>query len=353
MTNVRLEYAGAKLDVPDVDEASSAFVDAFSLLDVDAAFEVQHVAPLRLLGLGGDEKLTSAQLYDVMLRHWVASLPQDVPVRVRQAKERLARRISAEVMLASARIRERHMQGHENVSESQDGGQSLPILSSQPVESSQLGTLHHFSSQALPTPPLSLRQSSSQLSSFHSEPTVPTVAIRQKVSNPLERLSKHLRFRDDTVNEVPIKPNVSQLLAQWQLRSDPHAYNWEATEHVVYDNNLDEASQEQREKERRQKARRERKQQRENELIRLQSSSQTFTFAKPVPLPRSSPGPMIDAMANSSQVPVQTYSQVPLPGTTSGGFGGTDALAAQSQVEPGRFGGRPDKKKKKKRMGGF
>jgi RNA polymerase I-specific transcription initiation factor RRN6 len=55
-------------------------------------------------------------------------------------------------------------------------------------------------------------------------------------------------------------------------------------------------------------------------------------------------------MSSSSQVPSQSYTQVPLPGSgpsSQGPFG------AQSQVEPGRFGGRPEKKKKKKRVGGF
>lgn len=339
--------------MPDVDEASNALAEVFSSTDLDASLEIRHVASLRLLDLSGDEQSSLAHLYDVLLRHWVAPLPQDVPVRIRQAKERLARRISAELMLASARVRERHIKGPETVPDVQEGSQSLPILSSQPIESSQVGTFTQFSSQALTTPPLLVLQASSQPTSSQLVSRLPISVSPNAVTNPLERLGKHLRFRDDSVEEVPIKPNVNQLLAHWQLGSDPHAYNWEATEHVVYDDNLDEASQEQKEKERRRKARRERKQQRENELMRSQPSSQTFTISKPVPVPRSSPGPIFDPMASSSQVPVRTYSQVPLPGTFSGESGVADAFVAQSQVEPGRFGGRPDKKKKKKRVGGF
>ena len=73
--------------------------------------------------------------------------------------------------------------------------------------------------------------------------------------------------------------------------------------------------------------------------------------SQPVVFPRSSPGPVF---GSSSQVPAQSYNQVPVPGTGFRGPGGLDILAPMSQVEPGRFGGRPEKKKKKKgRVSGF
>jgi RNA polymerase I-specific transcription initiation factor RRN6 len=156
-----------------------------------------------------------------------------------------------------------------------------------------------------------------------------------------------------------IPPNVSKLLSHWQPGIDPSTYDWEATERVLQTETPDETSQELREKERKKKERREKRQRREDELLRAksQTSSQSI-FAQPA-FPRSSPGPMFGGMASSSQAPIPMSSQQPSQsqsqGGVSGGFGGVYSVVPQSQVEPGRFGGRPDKKKKKgkSRVSGF
>jgi RNA polymerase I-specific transcription initiation factor RRN6 len=191
--------------------------------------------------------------------------------------------------------------------------------------------------------------------------------------DPLARLGKYLKLRDDggPPPQTNFPPSVTQLLSHWQSGVDPSTYDWEAIERADRVENLDETTQQRIEKARKKKERRERRQQRENELaqskpssqpfakpqlpsqpfVHLQPSSQLATFLKPATFPQSSPGPML---GSSIQRP---YTQIPLPGTAFGSqseeFPST--LAAQSQVEPGRFGGRPDKKKKKKknRVSGF
>jgi RNA polymerase I-specific transcription initiation factor RRN6 len=162
-------------------------------------------------------------------------------------------------------------------------------------------------------------------------------------------LSKRLHNQNPSRDPVFIPSTVTQHLAHWTLGSHPGTYDWLATENALEpEEELDEESQQQREKERKKRERRERRQQRENELMKAKAESQLTMF------PRSSPGPSFGNMASSSQVPSQTHGSIPLSQGAFGGLGGRNMIVPQSQVESGKFGGRPDKKKKKKgRIVGF
>lgn len=140
---------------------------------------------------------------------------------------------------------------------------------------------------------------------------------------------------------MAIRANASQVLKHWEVGNHPLRYDWAATERALQPEDMDEESQKQREKERKRKERREKRQQREDELARAKAASQAAVFS------RSSPGPMFGGMGSSSQIVPQSHSQSQVP-TLNRGF------VPQSQVEPGKFGGRLDKKKKKKtRVSGF
>src|SRR4051794_31591664 len=96
----RLEIADMHLDVTDIDEASSA-LQKLHLADQDHnSALVQHIAPLSVLELDEGLQFSMNNLYDDILNHWVKPLPSHTSNRVRQRKERLARRIAAEVMMA-------------------------------------------------------------------------------------------------------------------------------------------------------------------------------------------------------------------------------------------------------------
>jgi RNA polymerase I-specific transcription initiation factor RRN6 len=333
--------------VSDIDEASALLNSLVNDHAAEDLVTVGQIASASALHLGGDEQPTISGVYDSILQNWVASLPKDVPVRVRQHKERLARRVAAEVMLASTRVTQRDSQLRTATGQpslSHDSGIAMPILSSQLLAS-------QMSSQPLPAPLPSQSQSQSQ---SHSQP-LPS-APPSALADPLARLRKHLKFRDDeaTGPQPALAPSVTQLLSHWQPGANPSTYNWDTIERADCADNLDEASQRQLEKARKKKERLERKQQRENELAKSQPSSQPFSvplpssqpfpFTMPTAFPKSSPGPML----GSSQMP---FTQVPLPGTGTQSQG---LPGAQSQVVPGRFGGRVERKKKKKnRVSGF
>lgn len=315
--------------------------------------KIDFIASAKAFHMAGFDELTIANLYDTLLDNWIAPLADDIPIHVRQQKERLARRIATEVLLASTRIwqSETHAPPPQfHLGLNQDSKISLPVLPSRPAfgdpQSSELPSsqpLPLLSSSSLPT-------SSQPMSSSLASPLPPTV-----VSGPLGRLAQHFRFKDDDVEPSNIPNNVNELLSHWQLGSDPRTYEWELTERTFRTEALEDASQEEIEKARRRKERREKRQRRENELIRSQNSSQPLVLLQSqLPQPaRSSPGPAISGIGGSSQVSSQVYPHVPPPGPGLSVPSGLDQFTAQSQVEPGRFGGRPEKKKKKKRLGGF
>lgn len=328
------------IDVSDVDEGSAKVDQLFADNDPHSTYTLCSIAAARILHLPPTEQSSITDLYDTVLQHWVASLPIEVSVPVRQAKERLARRIAAEITLASAFLKLK-----EDQESSVGMGQplSLPILPSKPAV---------LLPPSLPTPP--------QSSVPPSSPLLPDF-VQPSSNDPLSRLRKHLTIADDDApmprNVLP--PSVSELLSHWQPGTDPTLYDWEATERTMRPDTLDEESQELRERERKRKERRDKRQRREDELMRTKTptSSQPM-FSQPA-VPRSSPGPVLGGMVPSSQIPVPTSSQI--TGQVSGQlggfgrFGGANSMMPQSQVEPGRFGGRPDKKKKKgkSRVSGF
>ena len=342
-----MEYAIVKLDVPDVDDASSSLQRLF-VENEENILCLRRIASAQTLSLTEDGEPTISDLYDTLLQTWVAPLPSQVPVRVRQHKERLARRIAAEVMFSSVCIREHETDEQiagSQLGPSQHSGIALPILPSRPRDGDPHFESHHPSSQPLPThPPSSMPPSSLPPSSLPASSPPVSPAMQPAPSDPLVRLGKHLRNKQSFPTPVKVGANASQVLGHWQINGDPSRYDWLATERALRPEEMDEESQQQREKERKRKERRQKRQQREDELSRAKAASQSVMF------PRSSPGPMLGGIGSSSQIPIQSQSQsqsqVPI---SSGGF-----VIPQSQVQPGKFGGRLDKKKKKKgRVSGF
>lgn len=333
------------IDLSDVDEASTKVGQLFEDSNSQNAYLLESIAPLSVLRLPEIEQPSIANLYDTILQEWIAPLPAEVSIAVRQVKERLSRRVAAEVILSSARLRAKN---EESTSGFSGDAVSLPILPSKPAE---------VLPSTLPTPPQSSVPPSSPL--FPATGTLPA-------ADPLSRLRRYLSINNDTpTTPKTLPPSVSELLSHWHPGSDPGKYDWEATERALRPETLDAEDQETRERARKRREKREKRQKREDELIRAksQTSSQAM-FTQPM-VPRSSPGPSFGGMAASSQAPFPTSSQGPSHVYSQrvnsgafggfGGFAGANSMLPQSQVEPGRFGGRPDKKKKKgkNRVSGF
>lgn len=350
-----MDDINSAIGVADIDEASTSIDELFASRDLQYFHLLQRIAPQHILHLSGDRELSVTALYDTLLQDWIAPLPTDVPIRVRQAKERLARRVAAEVTLASTRLV--HKKDEPLLQPSLDQGNSttLPILPSKPGDGSHVGSDASTVPLIVPTPPQSSVLPSSQ------PPSSPSLLehLQPHLRDPLFRLRKHLVIDDKPMTPAVISPSVNELLSHWKPGVDPSTYDWETIEQVLQPDVSDEVSQELREKERKKKERRDRRQRRENEIIRAKSQTSSQPLHIQPGLPRSSPGPTFGGMAASSQVQFpgsdQMSSQPQSQRIGSGGFVGMHNMVPQSQVEPGRFGGRPDKKKKKgkSRVSGF
>ncbi|KAL6710212.1 hypothetical protein ACN47E_009158 [Coniothyrium glycines] len=339
------DIVGSSIHLSDVDAASIELQRFCSLNNHENIVQIRQLASTAFLDLVEDEVPTISNIYDTILQTWIASLPSFVPARVRQHKERLARRIAAELLLAIYHLERNNTQAPMIGSQHDPIQIAIPVLPSKPGGRTHDDLDQRQQPHPLPTPPYSSMPSSSM------PPSSPPIWTLQSpaTESPADRMRRRLPNRDAAVPSIAITPNVHQLLAHWQVGTDPHTYDWDMTERALQPQELDDYSQQQREKERKRKERREKRQRREDELLASQIISQ-----QPLVFPRSSPGPMLGGMGSSSQAQGHTSSQLPL---AEGGFtqpGGFNSIVPQSQVEPGRFGGRPDKKKKKKtRISGF
>ncbi|KAF2451599.1 hypothetical protein P171DRAFT_426100 [Karstenula rhodostoma CBS 690.94] len=312
------EYAEAIVTVEDIEDASTKLQELFSINEYASSLEPQKIASDLVLGFGGQGTQASSlsTVYDLVLQSWLASLPGTIPARIRQSKERSARRLAAGLLLASTRIRHSNDQGNPPVTNS-DSNQNVALDHSSPPQSSSQADWRLHSSQ--PSDPIG-----------HNTPRTSNAAL----SNPLARLSKHLHMTNVTLPEVP--PSINQVLSHWRLQADPFTYDWEATERAfAEDLELEqEGMPKKRERARRKKERQAKRQRRENELYT--GRIETGKVESQPQLLRSSPGPAAPAIS-SQPAPSQNQTSI-----------------VQSQVEPGKHGGRPMKKKKvKSRMSGF
>jgi RNA polymerase I-specific transcription initiation factor RRN6 len=128
LTEDRAEFAGMSLEVSNVDEASSSLHELFDTEDQGGPFCIRRIASVRLLHLGEDEDATISGLYDSILQTWIAPLPYRTPLRVRRLKERLARRIAAEVIMAGTRCRQQEPALTPELGFDQINSLSVPIL---------------------------------------------------------------------------------------------------------------------------------------------------------------------------------------------------------------------------------
>jgi RNA polymerase I-specific transcription initiation factor RRN6 len=331
-----LEFSGTRLTVSDVDEASAKLPELLSYGDSQLVQRLQTIASGHVVGLASSavtEAPTIASLYDSVLENWIAPLPTNVPVSVRQNKERLARQIAADLILASTRIlRPDYTQQQFDTQPGHSQGSEVAISHS----ASQLPLSDPLFSQ-----PSSLLPNLTQTHTESPSSAVPSV-------DPLSRLRRHLCIEKPAAKPLPT--GISHILSHWQLGTDPSTYSWDASEEALQeeDEDSDDAKQEmKRQSDKRKQERREKRQKRENDLFMAK------TFSQPA-IPRSSPGPFFSmgvGGAMSSQMPGLSQSQ-----SQSQAVGGMGGLGVQSQVEPGKHGGRPvlkKKKKGKKRVGGF
>ena len=308
---------GTSVNVSDVDETSTKLQELHFSESPSRANGAQWLASPSVLGLTDGEESSISNLYDNILQHWVAPLPAHIPTRVRQHKERLTRRLAAEIILASSCLKARDPEGQDTdkqVISTRDDNLSLPVLPSRPIDSSQTQMSG-----------ATLMQSSfpSSLPTIHSSPPPEPsgAALPPTMSDPLTRLKMHLQFRETSAARTELLPAINQVLTHWELGVDPRKYDFSASNTAQERAEDEQLNQEQQIKNQKKMLKRaERRKQREASRNQVQSTSQPAIF------PRSSPGPAFPSSQVQPQIQVQSQTQAQFSGP-----GGTDLLAPMSR----------------------
>ena len=287
-----------------------------------------------ILGSPGIEtKVQIVQMYRRLVSDWITCLASGVPNRVRVALERVLRGIAAQLTLASYAIRFDEIEEEDEVAHVEvpatghqfelpvrrrlsftnvQKGKMAEARSPSPPESSQnsidAGFLASAPQRALPTP--------EPTPSLYSQSSISSVSATE------DPASIDLRYFTSLAPQPLLPTESSQILDHWNVGTDPASFDWEVAQRAMVSDREDDAPKSSRKKLRAEKNRR-----RYREAAMVNASQHL---------------PMEARLVHSQQDPVNTQEDSQLSG----------ALITASQIEPGRYGGRP-KKAKKKRRGGF
>lgn len=266
-----------------------------------------------------EDFLDLGSLHLSIVDDWISPLSDSIPEPVRSIQEQHALRVTMEVALARLVIRAEEPVDNQSIhTAGQNRGFELPVRA--------FGT--PGSSRA--TPSVYFDASSQPQSSARATPSSPgTPSTTTSVDKPLEvsRLSRYTSFTTPPSTALP--RSLNRVLSHWTLGADPADYDWRSATHRINRQVEEEEGEELTEKERvrqlRRKQRHERRQQRHEEERQRKE------------------------MLHSQAPEILTTSQ-PTQRPFSYGFsqatGGSQMPA--SQILPGRHGGRPPPKKKRK-----
>ncbi|KEQ64564.1 uncharacterized protein M437DRAFT_82578 [Aureobasidium melanogenum CBS 110374] len=321
--------------IPDIDQAATEFSNLVSsrsqhdedMQGVDQKLQLARISSNSALNLGLNSDPDLTAVYDTIIAHWLTPLSQTVPGRVRLVKEQLARRIAAEICLASHVIRQTPVRPSEEET-------AAETQATEDDFSSQT----NFPQSSLPTPSPTATPSLTTVTSLSSHPST-------LVSSEFARLRRYTTFSSEKPTPAPLPKGLTNTLAHWTLDGNPDDYDWLAVQREQ-EKKAEEEDEDLTPKERaRLKRRAERmllKQRRESQ----KASAMDFASSQ------------VPGIVSASQPAFATpsRSEAPkVPQSARAASQGTQLLASSqaqpnmftSQVQPGRFGGKPAKKKRK------
>ncbi|KAK5114827.1 hypothetical protein LTR62_001984 [Meristemomyces frigidus] len=282
------------------------------------------------LATAGNANLRS--VHAAIVRAYITPLPASVSGRVRLAKEQLARRMAAEVTLASLVLRP-VPQDSRPQTELDYQSFDLPVRAG-PVAGTTFSSEAASHLSALPTPSPSATPAPSTITSS-SHPS-------SLAAPEISRLSRYTTISKPSSGGLP--RSLNNVLAHWTLGANPEDYDWRTTSKRLVPSQEQEDEQRMPEKERQRVQKRAerhlRRQRKEAEASRRQmaASSQVPGIAS-----ASQPQPQYAHRTTESQLTTGAVG-------SSQGMGYTAGQGA-SQIVPGRFGGRPPPQKKRRKQG--
>lgn len=283
----------------------------------------------RLLSLGEDIQMS--EVYDGLINVWISPLSRIIPSRTRIALEKPLREIAAQISLSSHAVDfGSRMAGQEELGETQPAGYgaqfSLPVRrrvsatdlkkgkepvakSSSPLASSQISEDVGF----LPPSSLGTLPTLEATPSLHSRSSVSSLTASE------DPASLHIRAFAPIEPQPALPTEFRNHLNHWGPGDNPTNYDWVAAQQALASDDEDEAGEHAKQRERAEKRQKRRR--------------------EPTIGPSSQPQPKRLGSSQPQQI----------QGDTLGSSQATPAVATASQIEPGRFGGRPEKTEKKKK----
>ncbi|KAI5207511.1 hypothetical protein E4T39_01936 [Aureobasidium subglaciale] len=330
------ELCDRQILVPDIDQANAEFKDMIAartenrnIPEVSEIYlQLASIASKSALNLGVKTNINPTSVYDNIIACWLTPLSQTVPGRVRLVKEQLARRIAAEVCLAS------HVLRQPSVRPVEVSTQLRETQATDDLFSSQLRSMQ----SSLPTPSPTATPSMTTATSLSSHPST-------LVSAEFARLQRYTSFVPEKSTPGPLPKTLTNTLAHWSLGGDPDKYDWLGM---------------QREQER--KAEEEDEDLTPKERARLKRRAEKLLFKQRREAEKASAmtlaNSQVPGIVSASQPAFVTPSRSEAPNdpqSARAASQGTQLLASSqaqpnmftSQVQPGRFGGKPAKKKRR------
>ncbi|TKA72052.1 hypothetical protein B0A55_06665 [Friedmanniomyces simplex] len=291
----------------------------------DDARDSQSATTLTLRPLSSQPTERLTDLCTDMARDWITPLPPTVSGQVRVAKGQLVRQAAAEVASASRLIGTRPI-GSEIQPMAQESQNTWDI----PVRAGPSSVQHPEASgqvasqlSVLPTPSPSATLSVTTASSHPSTFAAPEIA----------RLSRYTTFSKHAPSVLP--RSLAGVLSHWALGTEPASYDWRtisrhlAEHEIEVEEQMTEKDQARVQRRAERHLRRQRREAAVSEAAQL-AGSQALEIAS-----AGQPPHVLGVESQAAGVAGSSQSQ---------GLGGGPA----SQLVPGRFGGRPPPKKKRK-----
>ncbi|KAK1094366.1 hypothetical protein LTR48_000464 [Friedmanniomyces endolithicus] len=299
----------------------------------DGAVDSQSAMALAMRTLSSEHTGTLTDLYDDMVGKWITPLSVGIPEAVRLAKEHLVRQAAIEVALASRVLGTQASESDiQPATQQSQQTQNLPVRAG-PSSIQQPGASSQATSQlpALPTP------------SPSATPSVTTTASYSTTSVAPE-LTRLIRYTTFSISTAPstLPRSLANVLAHWLPGSDPAAYDWRNTSRHLGEQDV-EADEQMTEAERARAQRRAARHLRRQRREAVASEAATMAGSQALEIVRVGQPLGLQGIRGESQREVGGRE-----GSSQGLGAGDGGTGAASQVVPGRFGGRPPARKKRK-----
>ncbi|KAF4154502.1 hypothetical protein CNMCM6936_007135 [Aspergillus lentulus] len=194
------------------------------------------------LDLSGSSNVKLVDIYDRLVNDWLSTLQHDIPGRSRIMKERVIRKVAAELALTQLILRRRPLNEAGIVRSTEDTNhETIDDSSPVPVNPPSL----EIDKRRLSVP--GLISSDYALEPAASKTTIDSnlVAEEQEVSKSTqgtEPVYSGLASMTTFYTQRPPSGVVANLLSHWQVGSDPAAYSWQRMAQMLEEENLQRAS---------------------------------------------------------------------------------------------------------------